>query len=794
MKKVYVLGFVTLLTFSQDVSNLIDELKSNQLQSSFQSLDQVTTAPLPEQIDQKQEENQKDLKQKKSKYFAFDYLRTLSTNLKEPYSTLPVNNDYKLSFNDNLRIILSGSKSQIINTRVGFDGAILIPQLGRIQVVGKSFAELSSSIASLVAASYVGVNVDISVIDLSAKKISIIGAVKNPGVYLVNPYTTISNSLAYVDGLEEYASLRNLKLVKSTGEVSYFDLYELIIKGDRTKDLVLSSGDTVVVGATNNYVALEGAIHREFIYEYKSTDSYENLIDFALGKTTDSVDNKMFVDYLNDNVIETKEVKTKDKIGDTILERLFIPKKTSFNLRDIKVTGDALEDGYYSPEDYKYLHDLFIDLKKSDDFYPFFGFLQKNNPYTLERNLVIFNTTDLEQLKKIELGYNDELFFFTFREIQQFNAYKNYLQENELLTNEDATEEKSFDEIFFSQDLFEEDKIERFGNFYTDETLFDLLNSNLLAINYGIFDIEYLPVGPDIIPRLILDYLPFEFNIGSLNAAKISSNEGHSKKADLDTPINNLIGASITIPSDDVDFYEVEIRGYVATPGKYKISRDTTLQEFYEIVGGFLTNADQSSIVFQREKIKERERVLAKKARLDILDTLISSLSNVSSSNPPQIDASLLAFYQETQDLDFFGRFVGDISNNSVNAKTITLEDLDYIYVPPMSNSISVIGQVQNQITVNYEANLAIDDYINMAGGLTSYADRSNIYIVSSNGISRSAGKKMFKNDEYFLSPGDTIVVPREFGQIKGTALATVAISILSDLALSAASLNAISR
>ena len=79
-------------------------------------------------------------------------------------------------------------------------------------------------------------------------------------------------------------------------------------------------------------------------------------------------------------------------------------------------------------------------------------------------------------------------------------------------------------------------------------------------------------------------------------------------------------------------------------------------QELYDIAGGFLVTADQDSIIFQREKIKEQEKAIAKKARQDILDTLISSLSNISSTTSPQIDSSLLAFYQETDNIDFSGR------------------------------------------------------------------------------------------------------------------------------------------
>ena len=87
--------------------------------------------------------------------------------------------------------------------------------------------------------------------DLAAKKITIVGTVNNPGTYLVNPFTTISNSLAYSGGINPIGSLRTIKLVRSNGENYTFDLYDLLIYGDRSDDITIQSGDVIVVGAAS---------------------------------------------------------------------------------------------------------------------------------------------------------------------------------------------------------------------------------------------------------------------------------------------------------------------------------------------------------------------------------------------------------------------------------------------------------------------------------------------------------------------------------------------------------------
>ena len=813
--------FLNFILYSQDVNEVLNQLKSSEIRQELQQNDQNKFVFSQEKLEQQQNKETKKIFQEKSKYFGFDYLKSLSTDIPS-YNSLPVPNDYNISFNDTLKIILTGSRNDIFDVNVGLDGSILIPELGRVQVVGKTYSELTNILKNLIERSYVGTNVDISVTNLSAKKISIIGAVKKPGVYLVNPFTTISNSLAYVDDLEEYASLRRIRLIKSSGQEYTFDLYDLIINGDRSNDIVVGSGDTVLVESTDKHVSIEGAVFRQYVYEYKATDSFEDLINYALGQTKESSKNKIFIDYQKGKTIVTETVELNEMVGQRYLDKILIPQETTFNIRDIKVTGTPIEDGYFDPNQYPNLKLLFQDLELSDSFYPFFGYLKQKNPYSFERKVVVFNPTDMDSLTNIQLSSNDEIFFFSFDDVRQFNEFKEYLKQeeeakklyeklnsvnsfdNKLISTEATLErndnnledqrEKLFDEEFFQIDDFDQQKIEKFGEFYSDKLLFEMFNMNLLALNYGSNDIKYLPVGPNIIPNAVLSYLPYEFTPEKFKKIRISTNHDHPKDADLNIPIKNPVGASITIPTDDVNFYEVEVRGHVYSPGIYKVSRNTTLQELYNIAGGFLDTADQDSIILQREKIKEQERRLAKKARQDILDTLVSSLSNVSSTTPPQIDYSLLAFYQETENLDFFGRFSGDISSNSYSANLLTIEDDDFIYVPPVRNTISVIGQVQNQITVEYNTTFDLNDYINMTGGYSEYADKKGIYIIASNGVARYGSRKLFSNDEFFLSPGDTIVVPREFGRVRGVALASIAVSTLSNLAIAAASLNSISR
>ena len=139
-----------------------------------------------------------------SRIFGFDFINDIPKSISST-SDLPVPNDYVISLGDELRIILTGGKEAILNLQVGMDGSVLFPELGAINVFGQSIKEVRKTITELTKLSYVGTDVSVSLETLAAKKINIIGAVKNPGTYIVSPFSTVISSLAYSGGFEDYA-------------------------------------------------------------------------------------------------------------------------------------------------------------------------------------------------------------------------------------------------------------------------------------------------------------------------------------------------------------------------------------------------------------------------------------------------------------------------------------------------------------------------------------------------------------------------------------------------------------
>ena len=246
-------------------------------------------------LEEPQENNINDVTLKK---FGYDFFSSMPTSL-SALGDLPLPNDYKISLRDQLSIILTGSKDATYDLNVKLDGTILFPEIGSISIVGLSFNEVKEKLTDLINDSYIGVNIDVSVKNLSAKKITIVGAVNTPGTYLVNPFSTITGALAYSGGISEVGSLRNIKLIRNTGEVFSFDLYELLIYGDRSNDKTIEAGDTILIGAASRFVEITGAIVRPAIYEVLDNESVEDIIDFSLGFTQTANKSNVSVSFLD---------------------------------------------------------------------------------------------------------------------------------------------------------------------------------------------------------------------------------------------------------------------------------------------------------------------------------------------------------------------------------------------------------------------------------------------------------------------------------------------------------------
>jgi protein involved in polysaccharide export with SLBB domain len=121
------------------------------------------------------------------------------------------------------------------------------------------------------------------------------------------------------------------------------------------------------------------------------------------------------------------------------------------------------------------------------------------------------------------------------------------------------------------------------------------------------------------------------------------------------------------------------------------------------------------------------------------------------------------------------------------------MQNGDKLVIPQRSSAVSVVGEVLNSTTHIYDENLSVQDYIQLSGGYTDGADLSKIFVILPNGQSILYKKRLFQDDiSRSLLPGSTVVVSRNPNPFNWLGLTAVITPILSDLAVSAAAIAAI--
>lgn len=678
-----------------------------------------------------------------SKKFGYDFFSTMPTSL-SALGDLPLPNDYKISLKDQFRIILSGSRDQIFNLNVNLDGTILFPELGSVYVAGLTFKEVKDKLSNMVDQSYIGVNIDISLQNLSAKKVTIVGAVNIPGTYLINPFSTITGALAYSGGISEIGSLRNIKLIRNNGKVFSFDLYQLLINGDRSNDLTIEAGDTILIGAAKQFIEIEGAVNRPGTYEVLEGEGLNDIVNFALGFTSTANKSNIAISYLD---LNSASVITKTNTDlDHNLKNVLVVSVFNYRNEDnfsVSVVGAVEEPGFYDLERFDNLGDL-IEGLKFVDVYPWLAVLEQFDDDNLIKSTLLFSLNDKTTYESIKLFPNSRIYFANI-------------------------DERSFD---------------------VEPTALNRINDYSLAINHKEETFSLPVIGKYAVKSftdlLGLDMSDVESEITYISPLDSTIIVGDYKKMNLiskkfqnitfRSPINNLI--------------RVNVSGAVDFPGNYTLQSDSTLEDLYNMVGNFKREAFLDGIILTRNSVRERQLKAIENSEAALNKTSLIAAQQGESVG----DISILSSLAKSIEPENLGRVAGDFSPLSSSNDETILFDGDTIIIPKKSNVVNVIGEVLNPIAFEYTSQISIKSAIEKAGGYQTYADKKRVYVIKANGLVENFSKNVFVGNSK-LEPGDTIVVPRKIytNTVFLRSLAPIT-QILSDLSFSAAAIENLSN
>jgi len=741
--------FISTHVYSQEIDvSMAQNLSPDQIEMAREALKNNDLTNISEQDSSNKEETLKnnevdERSNLNTNKFGYSFISTSPTSIVAT-GDLPLPNEYQISIGDVIGIVLSGSKEQIFDMKVQLDGTVSFPELGSISVAGESFLEVKNKFRNLIKQAYIGVSIDLSLKDLSAKKITIVGAVNNPGTYLVNPFTTISNSLAYSGGIQQIGSLRDIRLLRSNGDSFVFDLYDLLIDGNRTNDITIESGDVIMVGAASKFINITGMIKRPGTYEILPEEDLSDLLKFALGFAGGANTNKITLDKLDfesSSIIKIITNNTAHTLEDILSVRVF-PYQND-NTSNIYVTGAVEEPGYYKLEDYENLEDLINDLNFIN-VYPWLAVLEQFNEDNIVKSTILFNLNDSNTFRSIKLLPNSRLNFANINS----RSYDVSPMAQRLIDDYDLI-------INHKQGTY---TLPVFGRFDVKSFV------DYLGLDMSDVDSEATYMSP--LDNIIIkdNYKNMQFIAKKYNTVSFRS------------PVNDLIS--------------VNIRGAVDYPGTYTMNANSVIDDLYELVGDLKPEAFTKGIIFTRESVRERQIQSIQKSKADLNRAILTSKQKGENIG----DITIIRALSESIEPEFLGRIAGDFSPQSASSKKTILLDGDSIFVPRNPNVINVLGEVLNPIAFEYNKRITVRAAIDNTGGYQDYADKRKVYVIKANGLIEKASRNIFtKNTK--LEPGDTIIVPRKIITNNPGIEALIPITqILSDLSFSAAALETLSN
>lgn len=225
-----------------------------------------------------------------------------------PNESAPVPDTYLVGRGDQLLINFYGKESESFEVIVDREGRINIPDLSPVQVAGLTFAEVKELIKVKVEQEVIGVKAFVSLGKLRSIRILVLGEAYKPGSYSVSSLTTVSHALFVSGGVSDIASLRNIQVKRGGKLVANFDLYDLLIRGDSSNDIILKPGDVVFIPSVGEQVTVDGLVKRPAVFELKKGETAEHLLKMAGGIKPNAYAKSVVVERFNNQHKEVLSV------------------------------------------------------------------------------------------------------------------------------------------------------------------------------------------------------------------------------------------------------------------------------------------------------------------------------------------------------------------------------------------------------------------------------------------------------------------------------------------------------
>lgn len=233
-----------------------------------------------------------------------------------PLNNVPVTPDYLIGPGDEIVIKGWGQVDIDVHTVVNRNGEINIPKVGVIDVAGIRYQDIQKHLKAAIGKVFRHFELNVSLGRLRTIQVFVVGQAKRPGVYTVSSLSTLVNTLFASGGPSLTGSLRHIQVKRNGKDVTDLDLYDLLLKGDKSKDIALLPGDVIYIPPVGPQVAIYGSVNNPAIYELKDDKTtLSDLLEMSGGMTPTAAGQKVQLERIQDRKDRQVEDFQLDKTG-----------------------------------------------------------------------------------------------------------------------------------------------------------------------------------------------------------------------------------------------------------------------------------------------------------------------------------------------------------------------------------------------------------------------------------------------------------------------------------------------
>jgi polysaccharide export outer membrane protein len=294
-----------------------------------------------------------------------------------PFDAAQVNADYVIGTGDEIQIRGWGMINVDVTATVDRNGSIYIPRVGAVKVAGVKYGDLQGYLKQAVSKIFNNFELTASISQTRAVQIYVAGHAVQPGTYTLNSMSTLLNALFTSGGPDATGSMRNIQLKRNGTTVATFDLYDMLVKGDKSRDATLRDGDVIYIPEVGPLAALTGNVKTPAIFEMKGQSSLADLISWAGGVDSAADQKQIIVEKTVNNTYQTIAELIADKptidarlaaipVLPTDVIRVFapgaVPVQAQLQNEYVRVSGEVKQSGVFKIRKGETLRDLMARL------------------------------------------------------------------------------------------------------------------------------------------------------------------------------------------------------------------------------------------------------------------------------------------------------------------------------------------------------------------------------------------------------------------------------------------------